>query len=475
MNGEARSHLRPDFTPGNAVATAAAGSAALLGAVAVYSPKYALVALLAAAFVALAMSRMPLAIAIFLVLTFPAHLPGSLGAGATLAKPVGALLILAWLAAVLTRRETLPLLPQAQPLLFAVILGLLVFAGASMLWAPEPAQTRTAVGRLLLNAALLLVTYSAASSRSGFRTIVHGYLLASAVTSTYGLAAGNYLGAGRLTGLFDPNYFAAELIPAILIACFLALTTTSVRLRWLYAALVGVDLAAFALTQSRGGIVGLAVALLVAVLVAGPVRPRIVALVLVLAAAGLGYYVGYQPAHVFEGGTRAGLAGTTSGRLDLWQVALRIFEGHPVGGVGLGNYQAVESSYVTQNLDLTTSRFIVVDRLVVHNTYLQMAAELGLVGFSLLLAMLLLPVRVAGRALARVDHALGDLESPMRGLLAGVVGMFVSYVFLSAEFEKPLWLVLALLASVPVLVRGRTEGPGGVATAAAAPSARGAG
>jgi hypothetical protein len=45
--------------------------------------------------------------------------------------------------------------------------------------------------------------------------------------------------------------------------------------------------------------------------------------------------------------------------------------------------------------------------------------------------------------------------------------MLVSYVFLSAEFEKPLWLVLALLAAVPVLVRGREAGPGELATAAA--------
>jgi O-antigen ligase len=454
VNGAARSHPLADFTTGNAVATAAGGAAALLGAVAVYSPKYALVALLASGFVGLAMWRMPLAIAIFLVLTFPAHLPGSLGAGATLAKPVGALLVVAWLAAVLTQRASLPLLPQVQPLLFSTVVALLVFAGVSILWAPAPVQTQTAVGRLLLNAALLLVTYTAASTRSGFRTIVNGFLVASVVTSSYSLVSGHYIAAGRLTGLFDPNYFAAELIPAILIACFLAVTTNSVRSRWVYGAVAGIDLAAFALTQSRGGIVGLVAALLLAVLVAGPARPRIVALVLVLAAGGLGYYFGYRPAHVFQGGSRAGLAGTTSGRLDLWQVALRVFEGHPVGGVGLGNYQVVEPSYaVNTTLNLTTVRQIVTDRLVVHNTYLQMAAELGLVGLSLLLAMLVLPLRVAGRALARVDQTLGDLEFHARGLLAGAVGMLVAYVFLSAEFEKPLWLVVALLAAVPALLR----------------------
>ena len=453
MNGEARSGLTPDFTAGSAVTAAAAGSAALLGAVAVYSPKEAVLALLAVAFIAIAMSRLPLAIAAFIVMTFPAHLPGSFGAGATLAKPLGALLVLAWAAALLTRRARLPLLPQDSPLLFSAIVGLLLFASVSMLWAADSSQTRTALGRFLLNAALLLVTYTAASTRSGFRTIVHGYLLASAVTSSYSLASGHYIASSRLGGLFDPNYFAAELIPAIVIACFLFVTAASPRMRWLFAAVAGIDLAAFVLTQSRGGIVGFAVALVMAVVVAGRARPRMVALVLILVAGGLGYYFGYKPAHVFQGGSRAGLAGTTSGRLDEWQVARRVFSGHPVGGVGLGNYQVVEPSYATQNLNLSVVRQIVTDRLVVHNTYLQMAAELGVVGLCLFLAIVALPLRMAGRALARLDQTLGGLEFEARGLLAGAVGMLVAYIFLSAEFEKPLWLVLALLASVPALVR----------------------
>lgn len=453
MDGAARSRLTPDVTPGSAVITAAAGTAAVLGAVAVYSPKYAVFVLLAAAFVAVAISRLPLAIAVFVVLTFPAHLPGSFGAGATLAKPLGVLIVLAWGGAVLTRRGSLPLLPRARPLLFSAIIGLLLFGGASMLWAADSSQTRSAVERLVQVAALLLVTYTAASSRSGFRTIVHGYLLASVVTSLYSIVSGHYIAAGRLATLFDPNYFAAELIPAILIASFLFATTGSARMRWLFAVVAAVDLAAFALTQSRGGIVGLAVALLAAVVVAGRARPRIVALVLVVVAGGLGYYLAYKPAHVFETASRGGLTGTSSGRLDLWRVALRVFAGHPLGGVGLGNYQVVEPSYATQTMNLDFVRFIVTDRLVAHNTYLQMAAELGLVGLFLFLTIVALPLRLAGRALARMGEALGDLEFHVRGLLAGTIGMLVTYVFLSAEYEKPLWLVLGLLASVPALLR----------------------
>jgi O-antigen ligase len=461
VDGLARSRPTADLVAGNGVITAAAGSAALLGVVAVYSPKYALFALIAAGFAAVAMSRLPLAVATFIVLTFPEHLPGSLGVGATLAKPVGALLVLVWIAGLLTRRATFPLLPQERPLLFSALVGLLLFGSVSMLWATDAGATRSVLGRLLLNAALLLVTYTAASTREGFRTIVHSYLVASAVTSVYSLVSGHYIASGRLGGLFDPNYFAAELIPAIMIACFLFVTTGTARMRWLFGAVAGVDLAAFALTQSRGGIVGLAVALLAALVFAGRARPRIVALVLILAAGGLGYYFGYKPAHVFQGGTRAGLAGTTSGRIDEWQVALRIFEGHPVGGVGLGNYQVVEPSYATQNINLQVVRQIVTERLVVHNTYLQMAAELGVVGFCLLLAILLIPLRIAGRALASL-RSLDELEFHARGLLSGAVGMLVAYVFLTAEFEKPLWVVLAILASVAAVLRKDTpdEAPG---------------
>ncbi len=453
MDGDARSRLLPDLTARSGVTAAAAGLAGLLGILAVYSPKGAVVVLLAAGFVALAMSRLPLAIAFFIVLTFPAHLPGSLGVGATLAKPVGALIVLTWAAAVLTRRAALPLLPPEQPFLFSAIVGLLALGGVSMLWAADSGATRTVVERLLLNAALLLVTYTAASTRAGFRTIVHGYLVASVVTSVYSIASGHYIASGRLAGLFDPNYFAAELIPAIMIAGFMFVTTGSAPARWLFAAVAGIDLVAFALTQSRGGIVGFAAALVMAIVVAGRARPRIVALVLVLVAAGLGYYFGYKPAHVFQGGSRAGAAGTTSGRLDEWQVALKIFDGHPVAGVGLGNYQVVEPSYATQTINLSVVRQIVTDRLVVHNTYLQMAAELGLVGLCLLLAMLVVPLRMAGRALARLDRPAEEVEFYARGLLAGAVGMLVAYFFLSAEFEKALWLVLALLAAVPAVLR----------------------
>lgn len=454
MDGQARSRLIPDFTAGDTVITAAAATAAVLGAVAVYSPKSAMAALLAAGFVAVAAWRLPLAVAAFVVLTFPEHLPGSLGAGATLAKPMGALIMVAWVGAVLTRNRAL--LPRAHPLLFSAIVAFVLFAGVSTLWAADPSATRSALGRLLLVAALAVVTYTAASTRAGFRTIIHGYLLASVVTSLYSVGSGTYVLKGRLAGLFDPNYFAAELIPAILIASFLFATADSRRKRWLSAAVAAIDLVAFVLTQSRGGIVGLTVALLVGVALAGRARPRMLALVLALVAVGLGYYVTYKPAHVFQSGVGGGLSAASSGRTDEWQVALRVAGGHPIGGVGLGNYRVVEPLYATQTLNLNVVRFIVTFRQLAHNSYLQVAAELGSVGLFLFLVILALPLRLAGRALAGLERALDELEFHVRGLLAGTIGLLAAYFFLSANLEKPLWFMLGLLASVPALVHDDT-------------------
>jgi O-antigen ligase len=137
-------------------------------------------------------------------------------------------------------------------------------------------------------------------------------------------------------------------------------------------------------------------------------------------------------------------------------VAVLIVRGHPLGGVGLDNFQTVEPSYATQSVNLTMVRQIVREQLVVHNTYLQMAADLGLVGLGLFLAILALPLRLAGRALRRLELENHELEFYVRGLLAGTVGMLIAYAFLSAEFEKPFWLLLGLLASVPAVLREDT-------------------
>jgi len=432
----------------SAVIALCATATVVLATVVVYSPKVALGAVAAAAFLALALRRLAAGVAVFAVLTFPEHLPGTLGAGATVAKPLGVVLALAWIVTVVVRPRSSRLLPRDLPAAFWMTCAFLALAATSALWATDLGQVAYEIGRLLQVVVLFLVVYTAASTRRDFRIIVWSFLVGSVVTAAYSIATGSYGAAGRLSGIFDPNYFAAELIPAILIGSFLALTRTG-RTRLLAGIVVAFDMVAFALTQSRGGIVGLCVGLVAAAVFAGRARPRVVAAILIIAAIGVGYYFAFAPYHLrntFSGS----LAGASSGRADEWRIATHMFRNHPLGGVGLGNFVILEPSYSTQTFNLSFVNLVVTRPLVAHNSYLEIAAELGLGGVALFVAILGLVTYRAGRALRALASSADNLEFYARGLVAGAIGMFVAYIFLSGQYEKQLWFVLGLLAAVSV-------------------------
>jgi hypothetical protein len=71
---------------------------------------------------------------------------------------------------------------------------------------------------------------------------------------------------------------------------------------------------------------------------------------------------------------------------------------------------------------------------------------MGIVGLLLLVGIFAGAIRSAARALGALTAEADPLEMWARGLIAGALGMFAAYVFLSAQWEKQLWLVLGLLA-----------------------------
>jgi putative inorganic carbon (hco3(-)) transporter len=423
------------------VRIAAALAAGGLGWLAVDSPRRAVEALAAGALIVLAFSRLTWAVAVFVLVTFPENLPGALGGVATVAKPVGAVLAVAWLGYAAARSGRVVLLPRQDPALFWTAAVLLLLAAASLLWAADASQTMYQLQRLAQVAVFLAVAYTAASTRRSFHLIIAAFLLASVVTSIYSMASGSYIAGDRLGGLFDPNYYAAELIPAVVIAFFLLLTARRALLRVALLAVIGVDLAAFALTQSRGGIIGIAVSCAVAVAFAGRARPRVVVGVLLFCALSAAYVLVFSPSHLSD-------SSGSSGRSDEWRIALRMIRDHPVQGVGLGNYQIVEPAYAKETINLHHVKFVVQDRLVAHNSYLELGAELGIVGALLFVSILLIALRRAVVATWRFERAHDELEWFARGLVAGAAGMFTAYFFLSAQYEKQLWLVIALLATL---------------------------
>ena len=82
----------------------------------------------------------------------------------------------------------------------------------------------------------------------------------------------------------------------------------------------------------------------------------------------------------------------------------------------------------------------------VHNTYLQIAAELGAVGVALFLFTIFVPLIYARRVVSMFPKTSLRFEPIIgRGLVAGVLGMLAAFAFLSAQYEKQLWITLGLV------------------------------
>jgi O-antigen ligase len=308
------------------------------------------------------------------------------------------------------------------------------------------------------------VLVSVLSERSALRAATAAFVAGATVSGLLGIAGVGATAAGASSaarvggGLGDPNYLAAVLVPGIVFALALRASTRHGLARLvLLAAAISM---AFALlrTESRGGVVAFAAAVLAGLAVGGRLRRTILVSAGALLAGGAVYLVSASAsAHRI-----LSFGGGGSGRTELWSIALQAFRLHPLGGIGAGNFTVREGAYaVTTMTNLTKPYQEVTTSEVVHNTYLHVATELGVIGLVLLLVLvvggLVLGVQAA-RTLERAGDS--DTETLVRGLVVGAAGMFTAFVFLTAQYEKQLWIALGLLGAASALARTARSAPG---------------
>lgn len=121
--------------------------------------------------------------------------------------------------------------------------------------------------------------------------------------------------------------------------------------------------------------------------------------------------------------------------LELWHAGLQIVKDHPLAGIGVGQFKAAVGNY-SRVKDLS---------LLAHNTYLEIAAEMGIPG----LLLFLLTFGFSFRSLARIRRAADRdraalLPAVATGIQAGLVGFAVASFFVSAEFLRMFWFMLFL-------------------------------
>jgi O-antigen ligase len=249
---------------------------------------------------------------------------------------------------------------------------------------------------------------------------------------------------GYVTG--DANFFSASAVICLPIIYYFALGNRSRWERWYGLACFAITLPAMMVAASRGGFLGLIGASLALVL-----RSRrklrnclLITLPLVIALVLFPSSPLQRLIHPDQSDIEA-----SEIRLELWKASWRMIHANPTLGVGLGNFKEVVRSYADPALDL---------RNMAHNTYLEIAAEMGIPSLLAFLAIFYFSFRSISRVRRNAAEIGMDLIFKVAsGIEAGLVGFSVSIFFVSAEFLKLFWFVIFVSCCLPSLLTAARE------------------
>lgn len=343
-------------------------------------------------------------------------------------KVLGALAIGSWL--VRRARGRLHRGPRTKALGAAAVLAVALLASTLVNGAPDGGTALLRWGGFL--ALLLVLVDTMRAGRLAPASLARVYVGASALAAAAGIVSYT-LGLDRRVGgpIGDPNDFAFFLLAALPLS--LAVRRPGWRPGVWDVATVLIALALLG-TFSRGALIGLVVMLLVAVLLRQVSLQQMtgaLGALLVLAA----LVVALFPDLVTESLTAKDAVAdqNVAERLQLWEAAGQMVLDAPVLGQGPGAF-GVEHQRWLEELPVSATS----DLDVAHQTYLEVAAEVGLVGLAAFVAMLAAGVRGAWRAWRRDGSALAS------AVLASLVASTTAACFLSEQFFLPLWLLVAL-------------------------------
>lgn len=452
------------------------GAALLLGLAAGVNPQLGVAGAIGVVFVAAVFVDLAVGVAALALLSFVDVLP-SVGA-VSLPKLAGVLLVISWIA--VSARGRQQRISAVNPVLTYLLVLFFGWAAISAIWAESQGDSVTALGRYAPNLLLIPIVFTALRTRRQAVWILAAVVVGAAIAATAGLldppadpaaAAG---GPRRVTGTIgDANELAAALLLGLFVAGgFAANPGFPPRWRVSCLAVLTLSLAGIMLSLSRGGLIALAVAMLIGVVVSGRWRPRVAVLAGVVVSAAFFYFALFASLPARERVTELG-GGT--GRVDLWTVGWRMVEDKPIGGVGVGNFRDSSIHYLLRPGVIERDDFIVSSPKVAHNTYLQILAETGIVGLLLFLAILGLSlgsVLVAARAFERAQDV--QMEIISRALFAGLAGYLVAIFFISEMYSKVMWLLLACGPPLMLMARRSSRQPPAAATHVPAAPGRGA-
>jgi len=229
-------------------------------------------------------------------------------------------------------------------------------------------------------------------------------------------------------GLFgDPNDLALTLIAILPFTIALRRRASPVRnvlLVWLPVAVI---IYGIYVTRSRGGVLALACVLGLLV------RHRL-GNSLSLATAGIAV-VGLMGAG-FVGSRSMSMDQSAEGRVEMWSAGLQNLKGSPVWGIGFSNFDGVNVK-------------------AAHSAYVQCFAELGIVGYVLWLALMMVTLDDLRQIHATAQPEDADLRLWGRAIQVSLIGFLIGAIFLSRAYDVQLFILLGLGTAIGDVARRR--------------------
>lgn len=264
-------------------------------------------------------------------------------------------------------------------------------------------------------------------------------------------------GLSRVGGtLGGPNAFAWYLDFLLPIPLAVILLGRGKRSLFLNTAALLFGCTALFMTLSRGGWVGMLVSglIVLAYLVTrlNPVKRFYTILIMILIAC-IAVILIFSIANPVRDRFMTEDEGSAYVRIPLMRVALKIIQHHPFIGVGLNNYTLMDQFY-----DHTPGMVSTYFPYPVHNVFLQLAAEAGLIALICFLAF----IGTVFLKAARLFHADDPLISAFAvgafaGLAGGLIQGLVENATIGSAHLLPIWILSGVIAGVAEKV-GRTLG-----------------
>ncbi len=246
----------------------------------------------------------------------------------------------------------------------------------------------------------------------------------------------------RPGGLFrDPNYYALSALMVMPFIYYLLKTTTRAILRLGLYAILFVDSVALVLSLSRGAFVGLAGMVLTVILLSKKRSKAFVTLgvviILVVQFAPDRLWERFSQTRIAEDEATFGTTASTTRRWLLVKAGVAMISDHPIKGVGIGQFKPASVLYEPM---LSKPG-------VAHNTYLEMAAEMGLPALLLFLGIILYTYRDLMRMRRRVKED-PELSLLINALIVSMTGFVVAGNFLSGLNTKLFWLMVFVVIAL---------------------------